>query len=160
MTSRRRFDVIMTLLLRRVAAEVRTWKRFPHYWPFVRTVTSHQVTRPSCRTSVMLGRFTLNSRGIWDWVNAKLAVTRELMSKVLCSSYVTHQKVTSYSWILAITRAYSPLKSTRSTTTFNRQKRPGTCQLHLRVTQLAVASSFCSKYLQVGRNSLDGLVCH
>ena len=53
----------------------------------------------------------------------KLAVTRELVGKVVCSSYVTHQKVISYSWIVAITRAYSPLKSTSSTITFNRQKR-------------------------------------
>ena len=39
------------------------------------------------------------------------------------SSYVTHQYVISYSWILAISRAFSPLKSTSSTTAFNRQKR-------------------------------------
>ena len=39
-----------------------------------------------------------------------------LVAKVVCSSYVTHQKVKSYSWIFAITRAYSPLKSTSSTT--------------------------------------------
>ena len=54
---------------------------------------------------------------------AKLAVTRELVGKVVCSSYVTHQKVISYYWILTITRAYSPLKSTSSTIAFNRQKR-------------------------------------
>ena len=53
----------------------------------------------------------------------KLVVTRELVGKVVCSSYVTHQKVISYSWIVAITSAYSPLKSTSSTITFNRQKR-------------------------------------
>ena len=45
-----------------------------------------------------------------------------LVGKVVCSSYVTHQKIISYSWILAITRAYSPLKSTNSTIAFNRQK--------------------------------------
>ena len=54
---------------------------------------------------------------------AKLAVTRELVGNVVCFSYVTRQKVISYSWILAITRAYSPLKSTSSTIAFNRQKR-------------------------------------
>ena len=54
---------------------------------------------------------------------AKPLVTRELVGKVVCSAYVTHQKVISYSWILAITRAYLPLKSTVSTTIFNRQKR-------------------------------------
>ena len=48
--------------------------------------------------------------------------TRELVGKVVCSSYVAHQKPIRYSWILAITRAYSPLKSTNSTTAFNRQK--------------------------------------
>ena len=53
----------------------------------------------------------------------KLVVTRELVGKVVCSSYVTHQKVISYSWIHAITRAYSSLKSTSSTIAFNRQKR-------------------------------------
>ena len=52
---------------------------------------------------------------------SKLAVTRELVGKVVCSSYVTHQKVISYSWILAITRAYSPLKSARSSAAFNRK---------------------------------------
>ena len=50
---------------------------------------------------------------------AKLAVTRELVGKVVCSSYVNHQKLISYSWILATTRAYSPLKWTSSTTAFN-----------------------------------------
>ena len=40
----------------------------------------------------------------------------------LCSSYVTHQKDISYTWILAMTRAYWPLKSTRSTIVVNRQK--------------------------------------
>ena len=53
----------------------------------------------------------------------KLVLTRELVGKVIGSSYVTHQKVISYSWILTITRAYSPLKSTSSTTAFNCQKR-------------------------------------
>ena len=47
-------------------------------------------------------------------------VTRELVGKVVCSSYGTHQKVISYSWILAITRAYSSLKSTSSTIAFYR----------------------------------------
>ena len=59
----------------------------------------------------------------YDQKMAKLAVTRELVGKVVCSSYVTRQKVISYSWILAITRAYSPLQSTSSTIAFNRQKR-------------------------------------
>ena len=42
----------------------------------------------------------------------------------------------SYSWILAVTLAYSPLKSTSPMITFNRQNGCGTCQFHLRVTQL------------------------
>ena len=54
---------------------------------------------------------------------AKLAANRDLVGKVVCSSYVTHQKVISYSWILAITRAYSPLKSTSSTIAVDRHKR-------------------------------------
>ena len=58
-----------------------------------------------------------------DQKMAKLAVTLELVGKVVCSSYVTHQKVISYCWILTITWAYSPLKSTISMTAFNRQKR-------------------------------------
>ena len=53
----------------------------------------------------------------------KLVIARELVGKVVWSSYVTHQKVISYSWILTITRAHSPLKSTSSTIAFNRQKR-------------------------------------
>ena len=52
-----------------------------------------------------------NSQGTWDWVTtkkiAKLAVTRGLVGKVICSSYVTHQKVLSYSWMFAIPRANS-----------------------------------------------------
>ena len=55
--------------------------------------------------------------------NGKLAVTLELVGKVVCSSYVTHQKVISYCWVLTITWAYSPLKLTISMTAFNRQKR-------------------------------------
>ena len=50
-------------------------------------------------------------------------MTKLVVSKAVCSSYVTHQKVISYSWIPTITWAYSPLKSTSSTTTFNHQKR-------------------------------------
>ena len=88
-----------------------------------------------------------------------LVVTRELVGKVVCFSYVTHQKV-SYSWVLTITLAYSPLKLTSSTTAFNRKKGRGTCQFYLRVTQLAAGSSFGCKSSQVGRKSLDGLVCH
>ena len=45
----------------------------------------------------------------------KLTVTRELVGKVVCSSYVTHQKVIRYSWVLVITRAYSPMKLTSFT---------------------------------------------
>ena len=62
---------------------------------------------------------------------AKLAVTRELVGKVVCSSYVTHQKVISYPWVLAITQAYSPIKSTNSTIAFNRQKRPWNLSISL-----------------------------
>ena len=54
--------------------------------------------------------------------NVQTRGTRGLVGKVVCSSYVTHQKVISCSWILAITRVYSPWKSTSSTTAFNRQK--------------------------------------
>ena len=96
----------------------------------------------------------------YDQKMVKLAVTRELIGKVFCSSYVTHQKVISYSWILTITRAYLPLKSISSTTVFNLQNGRGTCQFYLRVTQIAAGSSFGRKSLQVGRNSFDGLACH
>ena len=67
---------------------------------------------------IMLG-WHQNSRRTWDSLvtkMAKLAVTGELVDKVVCSSYVTHQKVISGSWILAITRAFSPLTSVSSTT--------------------------------------------
>ena len=59
----------------------------------------------------------------YDQKMTKLVITPELVGKVVCSSSVTHQKVISYSWILAITRAHSLLKSTSSTTAFNCQKR-------------------------------------
>ena len=62
---------------------------------------------------------------------AKLAVTRELVGKVVCSSYVTQQKVISDSWVLSITRAYSPMKSTSSTIAFNRHKRPWNLSISL-----------------------------
>ena len=54
---------------------------------------------------------------------AKMAVTRELIDKVLIFPDVTHQNVISYSWNRTVTRAYSPPKSTSSTTVFNRWKR-------------------------------------
>ena len=91
---------------------------------------------------------------------AKLVVTRGLVGRVVYSSYVTHQKVIRYSWILAITLAHSPLKSTSSTTAFNRQNGRVTCQFQWRVTQLAAGSFFGRKSPKVGRKSLDGLVCH
>ena len=97
-------------------------------------------------------RFTPNSRGTWDWLpSAKLVVNRELVGKVVCSSYVTHQKIISCSWILAlaITRAYSPLKSTSSTTAFNLQKQSWDSQFHLPVTQLAAGSSFGRKLVAI-----------
>ena len=62
---------------------------------------------------------------------AKLAVTRELVGKVVCSSYVTHQMVINYSWVLAITRAYSPMKSSSSTIAFNHQKGPWNLSISL-----------------------------
>ena len=74
--------------------------------------------------SLMLGLHrSPEELGTYDQKMTKLVVTRELVGKVVCSSYVTHKKVISYSWILAITRAHSPLKSTSSTIAFNRQKR-------------------------------------
>ena len=79
--------------------------------------------------------------------------------KVACTSYVTHQKVINYSWIVAITRSYSPLKSASSTTAFNRQKRSWNLSISL-ASELADVPSSGRKSLQVGRNSLDGLVCH
>ena len=70
-------------------------------------------------------RFTPNSQSTSDWLTTKitkLVVTRELVGKVVCSSYVAHQKVISYFWILAIIRAHSPLKSKTSTTAFSHHK--------------------------------------
>ena len=83
------------------------------------------------RAPIRNDSFTPNSRETWDWLATKkcpnsrlrVAVTRELVGKVVCSTYVTHKQVISYSWILAITRAYSPLKLISSMTAFNRQKR-------------------------------------
>ena len=49
---------------------------------------------------------------------AKLAITRELVGKFVCSAYVIHQKIISYSQILTLTLAFSPLKSTISTSAF------------------------------------------
>ena len=80
----------------------------------------------------------------------------ELVGKIVCSSYVTRQ-VISHSWIIAITRAYSPLKSTSSATTFNCQNGRTACQFHLQVTQIAVGSSFGRKSVHDGHNLLDSL---
>ena len=88
--------------------------------------------------------------------NGQIHGYSELDGKVVSSSYLTHQKVISYSWILPITRADSPLKSTSSATPFDHQNG----QFHLRVTQPAAGSYFSHKSLQVGRNSFNGLVCH
>ena len=65
----------------------------------------------------------------YDQKMAKLAFTRELVGRVICSSYVTHQKVISYSWILAITHPCSPLISTNSKTVFNAGCTPNRDQL-------------------------------
>ena len=67
-------------------------------------------------------RFTLNSRGTWDWLTTKKWPNSRLLGSWSARSYVPRQKVISYSWILAITRA-SPLKSTSSMIAFYRQKR-------------------------------------
>ena len=83
----------------------------------------------------------------------KLVVTRELVGNVVCSSYVTHQKVISYSWILT-SRAYSPLKSTRSTTAFNRKKWLWNLSISL------ASDPTCSWILLWSQVFADGLVCH
>ena len=97
-------------------------------------------------------RFTPTSRGTWDWLTTKKWPNCRLLGSC---SYVSRQKVRSYSWILAINRA---------TRHWNRlltvKIGRGSCQFNLRVTQLAAGSSFGRKSLQVGRYSLDGLVCH
>ena len=85
-------------------------------------------------------------------------VTRELVGKVVCFSYVTHQKVIVYSWILAITRANWPLKSTSSTIAFNRQKWSWNLSIRLRVTQIAAGSSCGRRSSQVGRMSFGTMV--
>ena len=94
-------------------------------------------------------------RLIYDQKMAKLAVTRELVGKVVWSSYATHQKVISYSWIPEI--AHWNRQGPRSLLSVKEGR--GTCQFHLRVTQLAAGSSFGRWSLQVGRNSLGCLVC-
>ena len=105
--------------------DVLAWEHFPRNWLFQRESTSQQARNTGCDVLFMLGLHR-TPEGLETDLRpkmAKLAVTRELVGKVICSSYVTHQKVISYSWILAITRTYSPLKSTSSTIAFNRQKR-------------------------------------
>ena len=75
---------------------------------------------------------TPNSQGTWDWLTTKkwpnsgLLGSRQGRMFLLC-----YQKVISYSSILAVTRAYTPLKLTSSTTTFNRQKRSGNLSISL-----------------------------
>ena len=101
----------------------------------------------------------------------KLAVTRELIGKFLCPSYLTHQKVISYSWILAITWAYSPLKSTSSTTVFNRQKTVVelvnfTCELPNSLQDPPLAASLCRLVVihsiasYVIRHGRKSIACH
>ena len=67
-------------------------------------------------------RLTPKSRGTWDWLTTKKWPNSRLLWSWSTRSYVapvTHQNVLSYSWIVA----YSPLKSTSSTTAFNCQNR-------------------------------------
>ena len=87
----------------------------------------------------------------YDQKMAKLAFTRELVGKVVYSSYVTHQNVINYSIILAKTRAYSPLRPTSSTTAFNRQKR--SWNLSISLASDPTHSWIILWSLQGGRNS-------
>ena len=106
-------------------------------------------------------RFTPNSRRTWGWLTTKKWPNSRLIgswsARSYVPSYVTHQKVICYSWILAITRAFSPLKSISSTTAFNRQKR--SWNLSISLASDPTRSSILPRS-QVGRHSLDGLVCH
>ena len=80
---------------------------------------------------------------------AKLAVTRELVDKVLCYSPECHK-------LLLNIRNNSGLLASEIDKLHDRFDSFVT----FRVTQLAAGSSFGHKSLQIGRNSLDGLVCH
>ena len=63
---------------------------------------------------------TPKDRGTWEWFTrkklVKMAFHQELVGKILSSSYVTCQKVVTYSWTLAITRGDSPSLGTSSPT--------------------------------------------
>ena len=103
--------------------------------------------------------FTPNSLGTWDlWAkNCQNNGTWPLVGKIICSSCITHQKVIRYSWILAITRQYSSLKSTTSTIVLTVKNSHGTCWFQSRVTNLQLHPLLVLSSLQVGHNSFGGL---
>ena len=61
--------------------------------------------------------------------------------------------------LLLNTRNNSDLLAIEIDKLHDRQHGHGTCQFHLQVTQLTSGFSFGRKSLQVGRNSLNALVC-
>ena len=95
----------------------RHWLR---QWPGTETETNHYLNQ----LLIAYARFTPNFQGSWDWLTTKNWPNSRFLGSWSARSYVPPMLLTrSYSWILAITRTYSPLKSTNSTVAFNRQKR-------------------------------------
>ena len=88
-----------------------------HFISFLKT---EEGTWNPCSHTNLCSVYTKSPR---DWLKTKLVVSREMIDKVVCFSYVAHQKVISYSWLLAITQAFSPLTPESFTIAFNRQKR-------------------------------------
>ena len=65
----------------------------------------------------------------YDKKKTKLAAKDDRQSGMFLLCYSTEgHMLPCYSWILAITRAYSPLRSTSSRTAFNRQNGRWTCE--------------------------------
>ena len=109
---------------------------------------------------LLYARFTPNSRGTWDWLTTKNDQTRGYSGVgpqgrmfLLCYSPEGHKLLPNSRHNVALLaigpRPLLIVKNGR-----------GTCQFHLRVTQLVAGSSFGRKSSQVGRKSLDVIVCH
>ena len=102
----------------------REWRQSKSYYPKTRNLwfyvsvlddfyggfvgSVHATWRVACPLEIMLGLHR-TPEGLGTNLRQKNGQTRgysELVGKVACFSYVTHQNAISYSWILAITYAH------------------------------------------------------
>ena len=132
---------MQSMSLRRYGPRVHTYinQPCPHY--FSQWLHACLTPKPNC-ASLTPGDLILTYERKMD----RMAVTRELISKIVNSSHATIHNIISCSGILTITRGHSPLKSTSSMTVFYHHKWLWNLSIWFAGQQLKARASFSCKF--------------